>query len=488
MHFEPNRGQSGEVAKFLARGPGYALFLTHTELVLSLRRGGPAETTEPPDPNFVGPPETPNQPAVLRLGFVGANPKPVIEGLEPLGGHSNYFLGNDPAKWRTGIPHYGRVRVKELYPGIDLVLYGNPQQLEYDFVVAPGADPGQIRLSLSGAEAVRLDAAGDLVLDLPGGTLTQRAPTVYQDHDGERRLVEGGYRLLSPSEEQSGAVPELAFAPNTPALIGFQVAAYDPDAALVIDPELVYSTYLGGSDDDHGYDIAVDAAGNAYVTGATWSSDFPTANALYPSYGGGDWDAFVAKLNADGTALVYSTYLGGSGTDHGYGIAVDGAGNAYVTGDTGSLDFPTANALYPNIGGTADAFVTKLNADGTALVYSTFLGGGGVENGYGIAVDAAGNALVTGRTGSPDFPIANALYPAQVGGFDAFVAKLDANGTALVYSTYLGGSRLRRGQQHRCGRRRQCLCGRRDRIARFPQRPARSIRTTVGFPTPSFPN
>ena len=151
------------------------------------------------------------------MGFVGANPKPVIEGMEPLGGHSNYFLGNDPAKWRTGIPHYGRVRVKDLYPGIDLVLYGNPQQLEYDFVVAPGADPGQIRLSLSGAEAVRLDEAGDLVLDFPGGTLTQRAPMVYQDQDGERRPVGGGYRLLFASDQKIGAGSELAFAPETPA-------------------------------------------------------------------------------------------------------------------------------------------------------------------------------------------------------------------------------------------------------------------------------
>ena len=220
---------------------------------------------------------------MLRLGFVGANPKPLIEGLEPLGGHSNYFLGNDPAKWRTGIPHYGRVRVKDLYPGIDLVLYGNPQQLEYDFVVAPGADPGQIRLSLSGAEAVRLDDTGDLVLDFPGGTLTQRAPKVYQDHDGERRPVEGGYRLLSAGDQKLGAGPELAFAPKTPALIGFQVAAYDADKALVIDPVLVYSTYLGGSDDDYGYGIAVDGAGNAYVTGFTARSIFPPPTPSIPA-------------------------------------------------------------------------------------------------------------------------------------------------------------------------------------------------------------
>ena len=439
LHFEPNRGQSAETAKFLARGPGYALFLTEQELVLRLQRGAAVETTGPPDPSFVGPPEPPNRPAVLRLGFVGANPKPVIEGLEPLGGHSNYFLGNDTAKWRTGIPHYRRVQIKALYPGIDLVLYGNPQQLEYDFVVAPGADSGQIRLSLSGAEAVRLDDAGDLVLDFPGGTLRQRAPTVYQDQEGERRAVEGGYRLLSPSEEQVSAAPELAFDPETRTLIGFRVAAYDPDEALVIDPALVYSTYLGGGGRDEGWGIAVDTAGNAYVTGETESSDFPTANALY-SNNSGFSDAFVTKLNAAGTGLVYSAYLGGVDGDYGYDIAVDDAGNAYVTGVTESSDFPMANARFPNIGGPADAFVAKLNPDGTVLVYSTYLGGSDGDIGNGIAVDGAGNAYVTGETESSDFPTANALYPNNGGFSDAFVTKMHVAGTALVYSTYLGGS------------------------------------------------
>jgi hypothetical protein len=234
------------------------------------------------------------------------------------------------------------VRYREVYPGIDLVFYGNQRRLEYDFVVSPGSDPSKIRLEFQGAEDVSLDEKGNLVLRLKDGEVIQRAPVIYQEVDGRRVDVTGGYWI-----DHKGRV-------------GCQVASWDRQRPLVIDPVLVYSTYLGGSSYDYGYGITVDGSGNAYVTGHTDSSDFPTVNALYPDpliY----CDAFIFKLSADGNQAVYSTYLGGNGVDVGYGIAVDGSGNAYVTGDTYSSDFPTVNALYPNLRGGRDAFIAKIS-------------------------------------------------------------------------------------------------------------------------------
>ena len=373
----------------------------------------------------------------IRLELIGANPSPQVVGREELPGKSNYFIGNDPAKWRTNVPTYRKVEYREVYPGVSLVYYGNPAaaaQLEYDFVVAPGADPGQIRLGVEGAGRVEVDAEGDLVLQAAaGGQVRFHKPLVYQEVDGARREVEGSFTLRSSSLKSAVRNPQSE--------IGFEVAAYDPTYPLVIDPVLVYSTYLGGSGGDWGYGIAVDSSGNAYVTGSTVSSNFPTANAVQARYGGGDSDAFVSKLNAAGSALVYSTYLGGSGDDWSWGIAVDSSGNAYVTGPTASRNFPTANALQASNRGSHDAFVTKLNAAGSALVYSTYLGGSGDDAGTGMALDSSGNAYVTGLTSSRNFPTANAVQASYGGGmYDAFVTKLNAAGSALVYSTYLGGS------------------------------------------------
>jgi uncharacterized protein (TIGR03437 family) len=447
LSFEANQGQSDGQVKFLSRGRGYTLFLTSTEAVLQLRTSDlgsrlhrdrlRSERPGNPQSAFRNPQSEILQSAVLRLALVGANPETEVVGREELPGKSNYFIGNDPAKWRTNVPTYRKVEYREVYPGVSLVYYGNPAaagQLEYDFVVAPGADPGQIRLGVEGAGRVEVDAEGDLVLQAAaGGQVRFHKPLVYQEVAGTRREVEGSFTLRSSSLKSAIGNPQSQE-------VGFQLAAYDASNPLVIDPVLAYSTYLGGSGDDSGYGIAVDSSGNAYVTGYTFSSNFPAANPLQAS-NRGNMDVFVTKLNAAGSALVYSTYLGGSGDDSGHGIAVDSSGSAYVTGYTTSSNFPTANALQPSYGGgKCDAFVTKLNAAGSALVYSTYLGGGYSDEAFGIAVDPSGNAYVTGLTDSSNFPTANALQASLRGYGDAFVGKLNAAGSALVYSTYLGGS------------------------------------------------
>jgi hypothetical protein len=362
------------------------------------------------------------QSAVLRMGLVGAARKPLVSGLEELPGKANYFIGNDPAKWRTNVPTYAKVHYREVYPGIDLVYYGNQRSLEYDFVVAPGADPRKIALSFKGAERLEIDAQGDLVLHTMGGIIRQHKPVIYQEVDGVRQEVAGGYVRKGKNR------------------IGFKVAAYDSSRPLVIDPILSYSTYLGGGSSDGGGGIVADAAGNAYVTGGTSSVNFPTTVGAVQSAGAGP-NAFVTKLDATGSALVYSTYLGGSGFDSAIGIAVDGAGNAYVVGTTNAGDFPTTGeAIQRTIGGATDAFVAKLDPSGSALVYSTYLGGSDTEDAAAIAVDVAGSAYVTGWTTSTNFPTTGeAVQPISGGAFDAFVTKLNPAGSALVYSTYLGG-------------------------------------------------
>ena len=429
LSFEINRGQTDAQVKFLARGQGYGLFLTPREAVLSLRVAQ-AKTAQArkPAPGKGAKADEPARSAVVRMRLAHANSHPELSGLDPVPGTSNYFIGNDPGKWQTEIAHYARVKYAAVYPGIDLVYHGNQRQLEYDFVLAPGADPKRIELVFEGARRLSLDKQGNLVLATAGGELVQRKPVVYQEAQGKRTEVEGRYVLRGRNRA------------------GFHVASYDTRRPLVIDPVLSFSTYLGGSGEDRGYGIAVDASGNAYVTGTTASSNFSTTAGAYQRvYGGGSYDAFVTKLNATGTALTYSTYLGGSGDDEAWSIAVDAGGNVYLTGLTDSSNFPTTAGTYQTVysGGSYpfDAFVAKLNAGGTALVYSTYLGGSGGDYGYGIAVDGSGNAYVTGSTGSSNFPTtAGAYQTVSSGGGDAFVTKLNAAGTALVYSTLLGGS------------------------------------------------
>jgi Calx-beta domain/Beta-propeller repeat len=425
LSFEANRGQAEGPVDFLARGAGYALFLRSSEAVFVLRGADSGSKTVEGVASRSPKPETRNQKSkVLRMRLVGANADAHAEGADELAGKANYFVGDDPSKWRTNVSTFGRVRYAEVYAGVDLVYYGNQRQLEYDFRVAPGADARAVSLEFEGADKVEVDAAGDLLLRVGGETIRQPKPVVYQETAGARRAVEGGYAV-----ERGGRVR-------------FELGPYDAALPLVIDPVLVYSTYLGGTGGDQAWGVRVDSAGSAYVAGYTTSTNFPVANAIQAANGGFQ-DAFVAKLNAAGTALVYSTYLGGNGGDQARGLAIDSSGNAYVTGFTGSTNFPTANAFQAaqGAGNAQDAFVTKINAAGSALVYSSYLGGdGALEFGEGIAVDSAGNAYLTGVTDSTNFPTANPIQSTEAGGGDVFITKLNAAGSALVYSTYLGGS------------------------------------------------
>jgi hypothetical protein len=400
LAFEINRGQRAPDVKFSAHGPDRALFFTDAEAVL-VRAG-----------------------AVVRLAFDGANADAVASGIDELPGKANYFRGRDPALWRTNVQTFARVLYRDLYPGVDLVFYGNQRELEYDFIIAPSGDGARIAMRFDGVDKIAINAAGDLVL---GGELLQRKPVVYQQIGDERRAIEGRYVLRNANG-------------NTP-LIGFDIGPYDRTRPLIIDPVLAFSSYLGGSGADLAQRIAVDFRGSAYLTGSTTSPDFPTTTG--PALASALEDVFITKLNPQGNAIVYSTYVGGVGRDVGRDIVVDFAGQAYVIGFTNSSDFPIANALQSVYGGGLnDAFVLKLSADGTALVYSTYLGGSRSDTANGIAIDLQTNAYVTGETSSEDFPTtAGSFQPVISGEFhdDAFVTKLSANGGSLGYSTFLGG-------------------------------------------------
>ncbi|MBK6459809.1 MAG: SBBP repeat-containing protein [Myxococcales bacterium] len=538
LAFEPNVGQVDEPVRFVARRRGTALFLSDEGATLSLRaphQGDRDDASAPVEPDVV---------LTLRVAG-GRRVSPTAS--HRLTARASYFVGADPSKWRRDVPTFGEVRYPAVIDGVDLVYHGEEGQLEYDFVVAPGADPGAIALEVGGAQGLSLTPAGELCVLTARGRFVQPRPRVFQrDPSGAEREVVAGYRLVGDRA------------------VGFEVAAYDRASELVIDPvlayssylggtfgdasrsiaadsdgntyvagwtqsaafptlapyqaarrgledafvakldptgALVYSTYLGGASIDGAYGVAVDAAGSAYVTGGTNSIDFPTVNAMacpacgvfvtklapagndliYSTYVGGfssnqrataiavdglgsayitgfttstsfmtvnpiqaakaaGLDSFVSKLSPTGSSLVFSTYLGGALDDLGYGIAVDGAGNTIVTGWTQSTDFPMANAFQvTSRGGSAEAFVSKLRPDGTAFVYSTYLGSTAEDRAYGVAADAAGNAYVTGMTSGPTFPTMNAVQPTLGGATDAFVTKLNPAGSALIYSTFLGG-------------------------------------------------
>jgi hypothetical protein len=378
------------------------------------------------------------------MQIVGGNAGAEPVGLEQLPGKVNYFIGDDPSKWRSNIPTFGKVEYQDVYPGIDLVYYGQGQQLEYDFIVSPGADPSAITLTFAGADRMEINTQGDLVLHTAAGDLVQQKPYLYQEIDGTRHEVAGAFRIWAPAHSTTiaGSLPF-----SSP--VTFDIAAYDPSVPLVIDPLFVqYSTFLGGSGIDHSdlsYGIAVDEAGNSFVTGRTGAVNFPATPGAFDTALNGDSDAFVAKLNAAGSALIYATFLGGTSTDSAQGIALDRDNNAYVSGYTFLGTFPTTPDAFDRTfnGGGYDAFVTKLSADGATLLYATFLGGAGSDSTNAeLAVDSAGNAYVTGDTLSADFPVTEAFDTTYNGGGgygDVFVTKLNASGSALLYSTFLGG-------------------------------------------------
>src|SRR5205807_440627 len=468
LAFEANEGQSDSRIKFLARESGAALQLASNRVTLQFTQ------------------------AALSFRFLAANASPKITGADPLPERRNFLLGNDPAKWHTDVPTFRRVVYEQLYPGIDLTFYGNQKQIEYDFEVAPGADPRAIRLAFDRAVRPRINENGELILKSKSIELIEQKPIIYQTIDGERREIGGNYRLLRNRE------------------VGLEIGEHDQTKPLVIDPTLVYSTYLGGSGDDSGSSLAIDSSGNVYVAGTSASTNFPThgpafsinkglsdifvtkidpaganilystyiggsgldradgiaidstanayvvgrvgdtsidfpttAGALATTYRGGDFDGVLFKLNAQGNALVYSTFIGGEDNDSTEGVAVDTSGNAYITGGTRSSGFPlTASAFQSFRAGDTDAYLTKLNAAGNTVLYSTLLGGSGTDRGSGVVVDSTGNAYVAGYAASPDFPTQNAFQVFSGGSFDAFVAKIDTTATgapSLVFSTYIGG-------------------------------------------------
>ena len=447
LRFEPNQGQTDPRVKFLARGAGYGVFLTPDQAVLTL--GAPAKS------------------AVVGMQLAGANPNAAVSGNAQLPGKSNYFIGSNPAKWHLDVPQFARVRYQGVYPGVDLVYYGNQGQLEYDFEVAPGADPRSIALQFEGPQRPHLDGNGDLILGTGGGEARLKAPRIYQsDNTGQ-----------SDSAGQSGGAVQRPvagrFVVRDDGKVGFEVAAYDRSRVLVIDPVLTYSTYFGGSGNEACSVIAgvatppsgcpavaIDASSNIYLAGSTTSADFPltpqpTTNpppAAFQSALATAPDVFVTKLNSAGTAIVFSTYLGGDGADTSAGVAVDSAFNVVVAGTTTSSNFPISTAAFQGTPASAGAhaFVSKLDAAGDALAYSTYLSGNGVEAARGLAVDFKDKIYVIGTTTSTDQPDATHSFPATLGAIQVaslgtsqfFVSKVDPTligFPSLVYSTYFGG-------------------------------------------------
>ena len=460
LNFEPNRGQADARVDFLARGAGYSLFLEPTEAVLSLHkpvRARDVASVAAKSARAAQRPATAMQPNVdaetstLRMTLLGAKSGAVAVGQVPLPGKVNYYSGSDPKQWQQDVPTVARVRYSQVYRGVDLVYYGNQGQLEYDFVVAPGADPADIRLAFDGA-VPKLDVQGDIVLRQGDAEVRLRKPIVYQDAAGVREPVAGRFAIRGNHE------------------VAFAVAEYDRSRSLVVDPVLVYSTYLGGAVYDALYGLAVDSVGSAVVVGQTRSVDFPVTSGAYQSTNtvAGNGSAFVTKFSPDGTSLVFSTFLGSGGESLAAAVAVGPNDNIYVAGLSNGDHFPaTSGALQVGKPGGQDAFVTAFTSDGK-LVYSTFLGGTNEDYAVGIAVDAAGNAYVTGNTTSYDtladnynaptfvlFPTTKNAYlsPFPASAKDAignklvsndalmpFLAELNPTGTALVYSTLLGAS------------------------------------------------
>ncbi|HXJ95413.1 MAG TPA: choice-of-anchor D domain-containing protein [Terriglobia bacterium] len=449
LSFEANLGQTDPGVRFLARGSGYTLLLTRVEAVLVLHRFsrleaasklGQIRASESGGRGARGTTARDLAPqiSVLRMKLAGANSAVSVEGEAQLPGRSNYLRGRDPSRWELDVPNYADVRYRRVYPGVDLVYYGDQGKLEYDFVVAPGAGAGQIGLDFGGVRRLHLDrVTGDLVITAAGCEVRFHKPIVYQRGPEGKERIAGSFRINGRH-------------------VAFGLGNYDHSRPLVIDPTLGFSTYLGGLLDDEAQGLAVDTSDNVYLTGYTDSTDFPvTAGAYQTECGGGcangAYDAFVTKLNSSGTALLYSTYLGGSLSDYGFGIAINAAGDAFIAGQTFSSDFPVTQGAFQGScpdGSCASGsgFVMQLNSTGSGLVYSTYLGGNNLTQANALVLDSFGDAYVTGWTKATDFPVTTGVVQPTCGGgcrggtSDGFVTKLNPNGTGLIYSTYLGGS------------------------------------------------
>jgi beta-propeller repeat-containing protein len=427
LSFEVNQGQLDSQVKFFSRANGYNLYLTSTEAVIVTSKNANGKTQHWQSVHSTND-RQPLTGDVLRMTLASANTDPRVRGSDRLQASANYFLG-DQAQWTVGVPSYARVKYENVYTGIDIVYYGNRNQLEYDFIVAPGIDPTAIKLNFEGAENIEVDREGDLILRNAGGELRQRKPVVYQDVGGGRREISGQYIIRNPQSAIRNQE------------VGFDIGPHDTTRPLIIDPVLAFSSYLGGGGNEEGNSIAVDSAGTVYVAGFTDSINFPLVSATQPAMGGGQQDAFVAKLDPSGTRLLYSTYIGGDGQDNSTSIAVDSSGDAYITGFTDSTNFPVRNWLQQEKKGEFNAFVVKLDPTGS-LLYSTLFGGSSSDFASSIAVDSSGNAYVAGLAASPDIPIANALQSAHGGLLDIYLAKINPSGRKLVFSTYLGGSNI----------------------------------------------
>ena len=402
-HFEPNVGQSDKEILYLSRGSNYTLFLSEDHATIRFHNGEAGHSD-------------------VKLKWEGAAAKPEIsaEGLQA--SYSNYFRGSDPSKWRTEVPHYQSIRYREIWPGIDLVFHGDNKDLEWDFVVLPGGDPDRIGFIVEGAGDLELGEAGKLILDTPFGKTKLKKPLIYQDAPGqqsdERSIIDGRYELASNGR------------------IGFHLGEYDSSRRLVIDPIISYSTYLGGRESQWAGDIAVDSEGNAVVVGSTYSTDFPTTVGAYRNSLVGYTEGFISKLNQDGSALMFSTFLGGNQSEYASGVALDSMGNIYVTGLTYSADFPTTEGVF-NSTGPIGLFVTKLSPSGATLTYSTYIG---VAVPVDLTIDSVGNVYVAGYTDNADFPTTADAFQSELHGVvDTVIFKLGIAGAVLDYSTYLGG-------------------------------------------------
>ena len=471
LSFEPNLGQADPSAEFVARGAGYTLLLGPTAAALRVRSS--------------------QRNSHLAWTLLNANPKARSRPADPLPGRTNYLIGNNPADWKTGIPNYSRVRYSEVYPGVDLVYYANQRRLEYDFIVSPGADPAAIQLEFGGVRELTIETGGDLLLRTETGKLRFKRPIAYQETGGTRRLVTASYKLLDrrsvafsvrpyrkdlplvidpvllystffggSRDDQPGSMAIDStgniYLGGSTASTNFRVtngvaqgtnAGGDTDGFVVkLNPDassVIFSTYLGGNSADAINGLAVDRSGNVYVTGVTSSLNFPVNTGSFNTFYRGNSDAFVAKLNPQGSGLVFSGFLGGSRFDSASSIALDADGSVYVTGQTNSNDFPTTNGAFQSVrfGFDLDVFVTKINPAGSGLLYSTFLAASGDEAGNAIAVDSQNTAFVVGITNSFNFPVTRGAFQLTCGrNTDAFVTRVNASGSGLVYSSCLGGT------------------------------------------------